>query len=151
MEYGTNITLSLDVLELTDKTKEEIQIVSLKKGYIDEQDIIVYNGFTNNLKQYDFETSLSLFENDILNMNVSDESFEKYNAFANFVKVINDSNPKIFSGTSEQTRGWACFGAIVGLIAAIAGLYSCLTIILCWVAYAGYLAAVAGMAACAKQ
>jgi hypothetical protein len=149
LEYGTNIILPLDVLELTDKTKEEIRMVSLEKGYIDEQDIIVYDGFINNLEKYDFETSLASFENDILNLNVSDESFEKYNAFANFAKVINDSNPEIFSGTSEQARGfWACFGAVVGLIAAIAGLYSCLTIVLCWLAYAGYLAAAAGIAAC---
>ena len=146
-EYGTDVTLSELVLGFTDKTKEEIENTSLASGFINQQDKTLIDSLMLNLEQSNFSSAISSFEGDVLSIEISDESFEKYNNFANYVKIMNDSNPDVFKA-SGGGDGWGCVGAIVALVIAIISFVSCATIILCWFAYAGYLLAVAGMSAC---
>jgi|TARA_B100000497_G_C7653826_1_gene393474 hypothetical protein len=97
-----------------------------------------------------FTVNLSaIFESDILTMNISDEEFQKYNTFGNFIKILNDNNPQIFTASVAKAEGpLECLGAILGLAVAIVGLAACATIFLCWVSYVGFLLAVSAMSAC---
>ena len=82
-------------------------------------------------------------------MNISDEEFQKYNTFGNFIKILNDNNPQIFTASVAKAEGpLECLGAIFGLAVAIVGLAACATIFLCWVSYVGFLLAVSAMSAC---
>lgn len=50
------------------------------------------------------------------------KNFKKYNTFGNFIKILNDNNPQIFTASVAKAEGpLECLGAILGLAVAIVG------------------------------
>lgn len=134
-ELGTSVSYPNLALDLIDYDREQILNLSLREGWINQTDIDLNNAFLADLTNNNFDIALSNFENNVLELNLSNQEFEKQNLFVNIVKSFNDIDSKLFktqtSNNYQARGGWACAGAIFALAATTAGLSSCATIVAC--------------------
>lgn len=146
--YGTNIAFPYEELTLTNKSLEEIQIEFLEKGYLTQQSLELANVILENLQQNNFNMALTAFETAVLDLNLSDEEFIKYNTVANVFKITNKTDPNIFDFTTTSRCGensfW-CVVAVVNLGVSIGLLAGCATIIACAPILANFVLAVRGV------
>lgn len=83
-----------------------------------------------------FETALLNFEDNVQSENLGTKEFQKYNRFANVVRVVNDNDNGVFAAASP------CSEAIAANVLATVGLAACGTGILCFAAVAAKVLAV---------
>lgn len=136
--YQTNIKLPNDI-EFNAKSSENITSQLINKGYLTQQSLNLTNLFMEKLQQTDFDTAISTFENEVLNLQISDEEFIKYNNTINVIKILNKSDKSLFdiSNSGEKvsiaakgTSFW-CTVMVVRLGASVAALGLCATVIAC--------------------
>ncbi len=130
---------------MTSKTLDGIQAEYLKKGYLSQQSLNLTNTFIETLQAKDFDTAISAFENEVLNLKLTDDEFIRYNNSANVLKIINKADASLFDAQNQNLKRGiiACAIALVYLAISITELIFCATIILClpaianlaWAAY----------------
>lgn len=105
----------------------------LYEGYISSKDYDIINDFISDLNLNSFEVSIRNLENKILNMNLNDSEFKKYNDFINSLLITDDyykqKGINIFtnnnSGVSNKGGGAGCAVAIAANAVSTLGLGSC--------------------------
>lgn len=118
---------------MINKSDYNTQTKKLKKGFLTQESLDLANIFLEQLQKSDFDIALSAFENKVLNLELTDDEFTRYNNSANILKIINKTDSSLFDAQYQNSsRGtfW-CFVAIIYLSIAITGLILCATIILC--------------------
>lgn len=145
-EYGTNIIFPDEFLGITDYDPQHIEKTALSKGWLTQNDIYLISEFESDLQKSDFDTALTNFEKNALNLGLSSRELAEKNLAANSLKALNHYHPEAFE-VSANRDFWGCVGAVVGLVVASAALASCAAILPCgfavtgWIlAYASYLA-----------
>ena len=147
-ELGTDLTFPDKAIELINYDAEEIYEVSLKEGWMTQQDVDLTNEFLLNIRTDGIDIAISKYEKTILKLSLSDEKFAEKNIFLNIMKSINYENPNFFKADllnkSIQAKSevwYKCAAAVVALTAATLSLASCVTIAACGLAiilvYAG--------------
>lgn len=135
--YGTDIEFPNEFHQISDSSAEQILNVSETKGWVNQVDIDLINQFEEDMRNSDFNTAIANYENTVLSLKLDNEEFAKKNYVANSLKTLNHHNPEILS------RVDSCFGAIIGLIAASAGILLCASVLACGFAIVGYTVAYA--------
>lgn len=130
-----NITLDLpdEALTLHDYTFNEVQQIGLQKGYFKPYQIPLMNKFVKNLKTLDFETALSLYEMDVLDLNLSNEEFQKQNAFVNIIKAIKyyktdlngNSDIHFYKLNNCEWELFVAYGSVVGAVGSCVIVWTC--------------------------
>lgn len=132
--YGSDVVIPYEELSFAEQPLDEIKNEFLVKGYLTNQSLDLADIFLVNLQQSDFITALSAFENAVLNLNLNNKEFIKYNTVANVLKITNKADPKIFDFTTISRCGgnsfW-CIASVVYLGVAVGALSGCVTIIAC--------------------
>ncbi len=143
-EYETNIVLPDDFLDLhLDMSSQEIQTKSLQLSYVTQQDLTLVNAFYENIENDGFNSAIEDFEDDVIALNLSNQEFERYNIFANSLKILNDQ----LNFDEYVSRGWvACLASIVSLSIAAFNLWTCLTPKRCILSFVAYVIAALNVA-----
>lgn len=150
-EYNTNVTLPEDLFETISMSEDDIQSIYLEHGFMDSKQIEVLDKLVIDIGNDGFDIALVKFEDNVLNLGVTQDQFDTYNVFANSIKTMNEVNPEIFVSNMQRTSKmdlFKCLAAIAGLGIAVFRLNTCLTFTRCVVAYIGFLLAVYAMSAC---
>lgn len=143
-EYETNIVLPDDFLDLhLDMSSQEIQNKCLQLGYVTQQDLTLVNAFYENLENDGFNSAIDDFEDDVIALNLSNQEFERYNVFANSLKILNNE----INFDEYVSRGWlACLTSVVSLGIAAFNLWTCLTPTRCILSFVAYVIAALNVA-----
>ena len=110
--------------------------IEIIDDYLNQNEKNLIDNFDNNVKISGFDVALNQLQNEILNLNLSSEEFQKYNAFVNILLLIDNYNPDLFVQNSAQARMSPCAKAIAANALATIGLAACGTGFLCAVAIA---------------
>jgi hypothetical protein len=140
-ELGTDLIFPDKALELVDYDKDEIFQISLKEGWMSQQDVDLTNDFISDIRSNGIDKAISNYEKTILNLSLSNEEFARQNIFLNLIKSINFTNPNLFkmglqdkSLQAKYTTWYKCGAASIALAAATASMASCVTIAACGLA-----------------
>lgn len=136
-EVGTELNFSDEIFELLDYNSEEVLGIAHNKGWISENDKTLINTFIFDYENNGFNIAIENFEDNVLDINLSEEEFLQKQSFANIVKLIN-SEINLNDRSSFSVNDWDCFFAIIAWLICIVGLFACATIVLCTIALAGY-------------
>ncbi len=129
-------------ISLTELDKNRIQSVVLKNRKAISLDDLLNNTdknliaeFENNLRQGDFDSALKKFEQNVLALKVDEVDFERYNEFANIIRLVESQEPGFF--TKGLFSRDPCGDAILSYTLATLALGSCGFVpILCYIAIA---------------
>lgn len=142
--YGTDFHLPED-FALRNGSLDEMLTEYIAKGYLSQQSLDLTDVFIENLQQGDFNIAISAFEDDILNLKLSEDEFNIYNNAVNTLKIINKADSSFFDLQNQTSRGgdsiW-CILAVVNLGIAVGGLAACATVVLCALAVSNFVWAV---------
>lgn len=136
--YGTDIQIPDNFFHVfLDGNINEIVETSLKNGWLNQDDINLFNELNVNINNNGFDSAIDVFKNQTLDLNLSDKEFSKKNAFVNMLEIIHYENPSIFEINyalkSEVVNGpWTCLLAVLLFIGAIISLASCALIFTCF-------------------
>lgn len=106
---------------------------------LNENDKYLINKFENDLENFNVDIALVNLEKNVISLNISNEEFEKYNKFANIIKLIENQEPGFFNNATKKSYYGKspCSEAIISYTIATLGLASCgSVVILCGVAIA---------------
>ena len=109
-ELGVNLNLTNESVEYAAYNTDEIIEIGLREGFFEEHDKSIILQLDNDLSSLDFENSIQNFETKVLTLNLSSSEFEKYNTWANILKLINQENPNALVSNYQQK---GCLGAIL--------------------------------------
>lgn len=150
-EFGTNVSLNdLDEQYFKTKHAKSNETVNIN-SYLNETDISLIENFNKNIKSLSFDETLTNFENNVLELNLSDNEFQKYNKLANVFLLIENSFPGMLANDTEISYRLHlksksdCAWAIASYTLATIGLASCATGWLCPVAIAAKIIAFRNM------
>ena len=121
--YDTSIEIPESVLLLA--LDHSIQSKGLELGYLSNEDILISNSLETNFQNTDFRTSLTVFEHQVNNMNLSTEEFNVYNHLANMLQIANDNSDSILNTQIRNRDIFTCLLALVSLGIAYARLGMC--------------------------
>ncbi|MEM6722302.1 MAG: hypothetical protein AAF611_23445 [Bacteroidota bacterium] len=108
-ELGVNLNLTSESVENAIYTTQEIIQIGLNEGFFEDHDSYLITELEKDFKNVGFKTSIQYFERNVLSLNMNPTIFEKYNTWANILKIINSKEPNIF--TTKQSKG--CFTSIL--------------------------------------
>lgn len=151
-EFGTNVYLNnLDEQFLsTSNQAKSNQTVNIN-SYLNQTDINLIENFNEDIKQLSFNEALDNFENNVLQLNLNDSEFQKYNELANVLSLVENSFPGMLANDTESSNDFQlksdsdCAWAIAAYTLATISLSSCATGALCPVAIAAKIIAFRNM------
>lgn len=108
-ELGTSLNLTSEAVEDARYTSQEIIQIGLNEGFFQNHDEYLITNLENDFQNLDFETSISNYERNVLSLNLDNTTFEKYNVWANVLKIINSEDSSIFGAKSQK----GCFTSIL--------------------------------------
>lgn len=112
LSIATSPTLNMSALDYFDNTGEEIANIGINDGFFNETDIILLEKFSHDWVQNDIEMALVNFENNVKDLNLSDIEFDKYNYFANVMKLGDFNFNNETARAEEGGLSWRCAWAI---------------------------------------
>ena len=121
--YETSIEIPDEALLLA--FEDSIQEKGLELGYILNEDISLSNSLEANISNIDFQTALSVFEDEVHSMDLSKEEFKVYNDLANILQIAQDNNVSILDSQINNRSVYKCLLALVSLGIAYARLGMC--------------------------
>ena len=132
---GSDISLTeLDknrIERVLSKDSEDISLDDL----LNDTDKSLIADFENDLAQGDFDSALEKFEQNVLALEVDEVDFERYNEFANVIRLVESQEPGFF--TEGLFSRDPCGDAILSYTLATLALASCGFVpILCYIAIA---------------
>jgi hypothetical protein len=142
--YGTEIQIPDNFFHVfLDGNESEIIETSLKNGWLNQDDINLFDELIRNINNNGFESAIGVFKNQTLELNLSDKEFSKKNTFVNILEIIHDENPSLFETDFQRESGprGQCAYATILFIGAVLGIASCATWIMCAFAVIGLYAA----------
>jgi len=131
-EIGANLELPDLALELSDKNPEEMLSIALDNNWMSNRDLELTKEFNSDLKILGFNNAVKIYEEKVLNMNLTEEEFISKNNFINTVKSMNYYQPNVFKSnlvnkSLKASSWWRCAIAITCLTAAVATIAGCAT------------------------
>ncbi len=136
LEVMSNLS-QLDATQMLNK--------SLDDKMITESEFNLTNSFLNDVKDKGIDLAMSNYKEEVLQMDLTTEEFNKKNMFVNAVTFIKYKNSSLFDKVNgskhlaKQQEGiLACILATIALVAATIGLSSCVTVFLCGLAVFGF-------------
>lgn len=120
-QNNVSIVFSESLYELNDKTTDEKISIALQSGVLNQSDLDLIGNLELNLRNDNFENVISNFENEIINLNLSDEKFEVFNTFVNSLKLSNSLDSTIFQ-SNDYAKDFDCVLATIAFAAAAVGL-----------------------------
>ncbi|OUS00075.1 hypothetical protein A9Q86_11585 [Flavobacteriales bacterium 33_180_T64] len=140
-ELNTDLSFPDKAFELANSDVEEIFEISMKEGWMTQQDVDLTNEFILNIKNDGIDIAISKYEATILELSLSSAKFEEKNIFLNIMKSLNYANPDLFktellneSLVANKEPWYKCAAAGVALVAATLSLASCVTVAACGLA-----------------
>lgn len=138
LQYGTNLEITqMDEYMMNNKSHISTQDL-LNKGFITQKDKEIIDFFGKSVEQSGFDVAIELLKNKVINSNLSDEEFKKYNHLVNTLMIVRDyyeykennftSNKGglvTFSSNKSTSMSTGCALAIAGNSVATFGLSSC--------------------------
>lgn len=138
---NTDLELPDNAINMINLDAETIFEQSLNNGWTTQQEVDLANNLITEIIDFDFDTAISNYEQNILNQNLSEEDFAKQNKLVNILKSQNYYNPELYNLQSEDGVAnrvlcdWCrCAAASLALLVATMNLTSCATIAACGVA-----------------
>lgn len=104
----------------------EVPIEFLELSGLDEKDFmeqynsyelsefenILASNFINSIIEENFDIAIDKFEEEVINANLTNEEFNKYNSFAIGLKMLNDEDSSLFLSVEVEQNGGSCLLAI---------------------------------------
>jgi hypothetical protein len=139
--YGTDLHIPDNFFQLfLDKNndKDDMLKAFLKNGWMNQNDINLTNELIENINSKGYDSAIDVFKNKTLALNLSEEEFSKKNTLINLLEIVHDENPNLIEANYflKEQGPWTCAWATLLFIAALAGLASCATVVLCGLAVA---------------
>jgi len=85
---------------------------------MNQAEIDIFSEFKTNLASMELMESLNLLEQDVNNANLDIIKFERFQSFANTVRILDENEPGLFSAAELSS----CADAMLGLVFATVGL-----------------------------
>jgi len=150
-DFRTEIIISQKVLDLGGYSFYEMQTKGINTGIFSSVDIELLNSLNTDIQISGFDTAILNLEKNVLDLDLPQHEFQKYNSYANILKLIHNSNPQSLTSYQQFQRG-GCLGAILAHAFATISLSSCSTGVLCPVAVAAWIVSYYNMIdACKKE
>lgn len=139
IELGTDISIPESALSMSlGMDADEVYKTALKNDWLNAQDVKLAKEFIDDVKKNGLDLAIENYESKVLDLNLSNEEFDKKNVFINTIKSIDYKNPKLFAintnSHSKAVSWWRCALATTAIAAATAGLAGCLTVAACAIA-----------------
>lgn len=123
-QNNVNLEFSNTLYELNEKTTDKKIEIALQSGILNQEDLTLIQNLENNLKNDNFSSVISNFEENVLSLNLSNEKFEVYNTFVNALKLTNTIDSSLFRSNDYAAKSFDfdCVLATVAFAAAAVGL-----------------------------
>jgi len=108
-ELGVSLNLTSESVEDARYTTQQIIQIGLNEGFFQDHDSDIINALENDSRNLNFKTTIQNFERNVLSLNLNPTTFEKYNTWANILKMIHLEQPNIFLAKSQK----GCFTSIL--------------------------------------
>ena len=124
--YNSELKIPEDLL-IVKINDDYLKINKLYSQYLSQKDIELMARFELDLLNNNFDVALTSFEKNVLNIhNLTNEEFQKYNNFANIIRLIeNEHNLSYTSSKQRSASTFKCFLAIGLHFLATTGLVVC--------------------------
>jgi tetrahydromethanopterin S-methyltransferase subunit B len=99
-------------------TDEKFEI-TLQSGILNQEDLNLIKDLEHKLQNDDFTNVISNFEENVLNLNLSNEKFKIYNTFVNSLKLTNNLDPSLFQSNDYSSRDGDLVDCVLATIAFI--------------------------------
>ena len=102
-------------------------VESFSNEYLSQTDLDLVNSLKEDIGNLSFDDAINQFENNVIALNLSDSEFNKYNAYANVLKLLKEQEPSIFNNYNQRYSAKAspCGDAILSYSLATLGLAAC--------------------------
>lgn len=132
-------------------------------SHLNETDINLIEDFNKDIKSLSFSEALTNFEKNVLQLNLNDNEFRKYNKLANVFLIIENSFPGMLANDAknfensfrimlkDEEKDEDCGWAIASYTLATVGLSACASVVLCPFAIAAKIIAFRNMVSACKE